>query len=297
VLPEATPARTLSVIVPTRNRAPLWYHHWLSNSLRAQTEPPDELVIALDHCIDDTLTAIKDDFTQRPATFPVHVIDVDAPRPEPFPASGTPDNCLFHAATSEVILHVDDDIALPPGTIARLKHLFTDLPPAAVWFLMTFVDEFRVPLPNGQDWRLPLIEKYRPTKLPGGLTQPHPSSCAFTGAIFAAPLACIRAIGGHDLRFVGYHNQDTRLGSRLQRYCKSGSYISTDPGTVALHFGTTWHMQHLRDPKALRMAYGAPPIGPVIANGGPAFWTSSWFNSAYHVAAQLDRKPRPDTLE
>jgi glycosyltransferase involved in cell wall biosynthesis len=274
---------TLSIIVPTRNRTNLWRSAWLLDSLRAQTEPPDELVIALDHTEDETLAAITADISTRPARFPVKILDVLAPRPGPFPASGIPDNCAFHAATGEVILHVDDDIRLPPDFCRRTRNLFEDLPQAAVWYLMTFVDQNHKPLPAGTDWRIPHIEKNLSTRLPGALIKPDIHSMLFTGAIFATTRHIIRTIGGHALETCGYHNQDTRLGNRIARLFPS--YISTSVHTRSEHLGTTWHMQHRTESKTLRDAYG-PPRDPKICNGGPTFWNSSWFNNAYRLTWQ-----------
>jgi glycosyltransferase involved in cell wall biosynthesis len=186
------------------------------DSLRDQDDQPDELVIALDHTEDDTLETITADITTRPVHFPVRILEVLAPRPEPFPASGTPDNCLFHAATGDILLHVDDDIALAPGTVRHARTLLHELPRAALWYLMTFVDENRRALAAGADWRLALASRLRLPLLPGGMMQPPATSSAFTGAIFATTRTALHAIGGHDMRHVGYHNQDTRLGNRLQ---------------------------------------------------------------------------------
>ncbi len=287
---------TVSVIVPTRNRAALWQSAWLMDSLRDQDDQPDELVIALDHTEDDTLETITADITTRPVHFPVRILEVLAPRPEPFPASGTPDNCLFHAATGDILLHVDDDIALAPGTVRHARTLLHELPRAALWYLMTFVDENRRALAAGADWRLALASRLRLPLLPGGMMQPPATSSAFTGAIFATTRTALHAIGGHDMRHVGYHNQDTRLGNRLLRYCIGSSYIIATPSLTALHFGLTWHMQNVTNTRALRSAYGATLTGPTIANAGERFWSSDYFATAYREL-KLDTLPFPATLK
>ena len=275
----------LSVVVPTRNRAALWQSAWLLDSLRAQTEPPDELVIALDHTEDDTLTAIQEDHARSPTPFPVLVLEVLAPRPTPFPASGIPDNCLFHTALGDIILHVDDDITVPPRMIATVRAQFDGLPNCAIWYPMDFVDKDHNALKDGADWRDRHISSGRYPQLPGGVIQPEPHSHVFTGATFATTRNVIRKIGGHALETCGFHNQDTRLGDRIARLYPS--FLSTSPKTRAQHLGTTWHMQNRTNGHALREAYG-PPKDPKVCNGGPAFWASSWFESAYREILTLD---------
>jgi hypothetical protein len=167
------------------------------------------------------------------------------------------------------------------------------MPAAVIWYLMTFVDELEVPLPDGTDWRIRHIEKHLWPPLPGSLVQPPPNSGTFTGAVFATPAHCIRKIGGHALESCGYHNQDTRLGNRLAR--RYPSYLSTSSTTTALHLGLTWHMQNMHNVATLRTAYG-PARDPKIANGGDTFWTSSWFDTAYRVSFTLDAPNRRTTI-
>jgi glycosyltransferase involved in cell wall biosynthesis len=271
---------SLSIIIPTRNRADLWRSGWCLDTITRQSSPPDEVVIALDHTKDDTADAIKTRARKTHPQFPIKILDVITPRPKPYPASGIPDNCLFHAATGAVLLHLDDDIAIPPDFCRHVRALFDGTPEAAIWFLMTFVDQDHKALPSGEDWRIPIIDRQHWPKLPGSLVQPPPLSWTFTGAIFAVASSCIRRIGGHALESCGYHNQDTRLGNRLAR--RYPSYLCTSPSCIADHLGTTWHMQHINDRAALTKAYGPTHDAP-IANGGPAFWSGPWPASAYTV--------------
>lgn len=269
----------VSVICPTHNREHLWRTHWLWNSIATQTVQPRELVIAIDHTQDNTLDAIHASWQEKPLRCTVRIIQVQKPAATPFPASGQPDNCLFAAADAPLILHVDDDILLAKETIAHVEHIFRHDADPNIWYPMTFVDEDHTPLPRGEDWRLELIARLHLPTLPGGLvtSQVHMG----TGAIFAVRTDTIRAIGGHALVNCGHHNQDTLLGFRLKRACKSGSFIVTDPALFAEHLGTTWHMQHRLDKKAMSFAYGQTAPGPTIANAGTKFWSSDWFADAY----------------
>ena len=288
MLPEATPARTLSVIVPTRNRAALWQSAWLMDSLRAQTEPPDELVIAVDHTDDDTVAVLEADLSARPVRFPVHVLEVLAPRSAPHPASGIPDNCALHAATSTIIIHVDDDIALPPDFCRRIRVLFDSLPSAVLWAQLHFVTPDGTELEGwqGRDGRDFLAAKHHWPTLPGGIAQLPPQLSVHWGAVFVLCARDIRAIGGHDLRQCGWHNTDTRLGRRLARSLKAGSFVTTTPALTALHLGVTWYRQNCNNPRVIRAAQSTLG-GDRIANGGQAFWSSSWFDSAYKLTTTI----------
>jgi hypothetical protein len=275
---------TISVICPTRNRAELWRSGWLLDSLSNQTRKPDELVIAVDHTEDDTLPQISQKLEHDRFPIPTRILTVDATRPEPFPASALPDNCTFHNCSSDIFLHVDDDIELPARFVEQTLAYFDTLPNISVWYPTTFVDQDRNPLPEGIDWRFAVAKTRRWPTIVAGLVQPVPSSSCATGAIFAALTSTIRQIGGHDVANLGHHNQDTLLGYRLSRACTGGTYLAMSQTTTALHLGLTWHMQHHKDPAALRTAYGQTRPGPTIANGGLEYWKSDFWKSAYTVS-------------
>ena len=275
---------TISIVCPTRNRAELWRSGWLLDSLAAQSRPPDELIIAIDHTEDDTLPTLAKKLERDRFPTPTRIITVEAPRPGPFPASGQPDNCLFHNATSDIILHVDDDIALPVDCLKRTEVYFETLPNIAVWYPMTFVDANRQPIKEGQDWRIEYAKKFRWKKGPCGLVAPHPAATGATGAIFAVLTSAIRAIGGHEVRCFGYHNQDTILGTRLSCFCSGGTFLAMSPATSALHFGPTWHVQNIANKQAFSTAYIQTRLQSIIANGGDKYWQTEFWKSAYSVA-------------
>lgn len=273
----------VSVIAPTRNRAELWRRDWLLSSLISQDKPPDELIVALDHTEDDTAADIADSVRRLRPPFPVTIIEVDKPRAQPFPASGYPDNCLFRAASGDVLLHVDDDITLPPAYIAQTHAQFYTLPKIAVWGAIQFVDDTGEPIPgdtNG-DPRPFWAKKLRWPIGPCGLYQMPANKQMHWGAVFAVTRRDILDIGGHNLAGCGWHNTDTRLGNRLARYL-TGSYVTSTTETTAKHLGLTWHMRHRHDRKVIAAAQSTFS-GPKITNGGRAFWSSPWFDDAYHV--------------
>jgi glycosyltransferase involved in cell wall biosynthesis len=286
----------LSVICPTRNRATLWRSGWLLDSLRAQTEPPDELIIALDHTEDDTAAAIEADLTRTPLRAPVRILEVLAPRPGPNPASGIPDNCLFHAAAGDVIIHVDDDTALPPRFIELVRFLFLGNPPAIIWPRLVYYET-----PNHQyagnqhsDCRVDIRQRHRWPALPGGLVEIPAAIQLRWGAIYVCRPVDVRAIGGHDLETCQYHNTDTRLGNRTSRFGIK-HYFAYHDELACKHLGLTWYMQHVHDPQAIAASQGH--FRPkTIANGGPAFWTSPWFDSAYKCLKTYPLTTEPTKL-
>ena len=267
---------TLSVIVPTRNRAELWRSGWLLDSLRAQTKPPDELVIALDHTEDDTLDVIRS--SQLP--FPVRVLEVLSPRPGPDPASAIPDNCLFAAATGDILVHLDDDIALGRDFCRRSLEFLDLQPRSIIWAGLRFVTANHSPLTGHPpvDYRPTMAAKrHWPTLAPGVARLPA-HWCVHWGAAYAVRRAEVLAIGGHDLRLAGYRNADARLGGRLVRAGLS-SYVTSTDDLSAHHLGTT-HRAKTRS--------AGPTSGPRIANGGPAYWTSEACRASYRTVEVLD---------
>ena len=263
------------------------------DSLRAQPIPPDELVIALDHTEDDTAAAIYSDLARAPTRFPVRLLEVLAPCPGPNPASGIPDNCLFHAAAGDVLLHVDDDLALPPRYIEIMRALFLGLPEAIIWPRLDFVSTDEHPIAGISDVRVDACRRHHWPTLPGGLIEIPATLQLRWGAAYVVQAKTIRAIGGHDLETCQYHNTDTRLGNRLAQAGITNYFAFVDELAVK-HLGPTWHQAHKADPQAIAASQGRFRVR-TIANGGPSFWTSSWFDTAYKPLKTypLTHSPRP----
>lgn len=275
----------VTLIIPTQSHAQRWAQGWVLDALRAQTEPPDALVIACDHCEDDTLGAITANLTRAPVTFTTTILDLTAPPAKPFPASGYADNCLIHFAGDGVLLHLDDDIQLPPDYTKATREHFRGDPHTIVWGHIRFVDAQgnTIQAAMQDDCRHYLADKRHWPTLPGGLCQMPNAEQLHWGAVWSVQRRDLIAIGGHDLADCGYHNQDTKLGNRLARSL-AGSYITRDPALTCLHFDRTWHSYHAQDIKAQAAAYNLRR-GPIVANGGPGFWSSPWFAGAYQIAA------------
>lgn len=274
---------TISVVVPTRNRANLWRSGWLSNGLASQTDPPDEILIALDHTEDDTLGAIKR--TWFPC--PVRILDVLAPRLGPNPASALPDNCLIAAATGDIILHLDDDLHIHKDLCLETRRLLTDLTRAVIWPQIIFANEDHTPSTSttAKDTRARRAEPI----LPGGISHLPRGQLVHWGPAWATPRAELLAIGGHCRHMAAFRNSDTRLGNRLVANGVS-SYLGRSPALTVEHLGQTWYRAHLGDRDAIRASRG-PAYGATIANGGPAYWTSNTCRQSYREIARLDSKP------
>lgn len=277
----------VSVIIPTRNRRALWESGPLLPSLLAQSDLDLELVIAVDHAEDDTLEYLTTRFTAFPPPFPVSVLDVLAPRPGPFPASGVPDNCAIHAARGARILHLDDDLDVHRELVAYAK----TLPAAAtVWGQLVFCGPDWLPLPGSDalDCRPALLARFQHSRVPAGLMLMPPGRLLHWGAAWSTSRAALLAIGGHDLGTCGYHNTDTRLGTRLARV--QPSFLCTDPRFTVRHLGRTWCQSAVSDDdrRAVAASRAVPLSHRPTANHGRDFWQSAWFAAAYRVAAAFN---------
>jgi len=269
---------SLSVIIPTRNRAELWRSGWVLESLRAQTRPPDELVVALDHTQDDTLDVLRD--WSVPSRF--RILEVLSPRPQGDPASAIPDNCLFAAATGDVLVHLDDDIALGPDFCRRALEFLELKPRSIIWARLRFVTADHSPLTDHPpvDYRPTMAAKRHWPASPDGIF-PLPSHwCVHWGAAYAVRQSEVLAIGGHDLQLAGYRNTDARLGGRLVRAGLT-SYVTSKDEHAAEHLGTT-HRAKARST--------GPTSGPQIANGGLEYWTSEAYRQSYRELEVLDTR-------
>ena len=283
---------TLSVIVPTRNRAELWRSGRLLDSLRNQTEPPDELVIALDHTEDNTADTIHEQLIALPSKFPVRLLDITAARPGPDPASAAPDNCLFAAAAGDILVHLDDDLAIGLDFCRRVRTLLPLGKRAILWhqlFFLTAQTNERThnaarnaihddTLPT--DYRTTLAIKHHWPRLTGGIIQLPAHRMLHWGAAWSAHRAEILAIGGHDLRLAGYRNADARLGNRLVRAGLT-SYVTCKDSLAAIHLGTT---------RRAKTHSSGPTGGPKIANGGAGYWTSEACRTSYRIIIELDSR-------
>jgi len=269
----------LSLVIPTRNRAALWRSGWAIEPIRRQTEPPDELVIACDNPDDDTVDAVREATRSLPC--PVRILQLVAGRAGPEQASAIADNCLFHAARGDIVLHIDDDCRIHQDACRRIRALLADLPRSVIWLKFDFVNADGSPLVDypRTDSRLRHAEHLKwPLRADGTIQLPS-RGVYHWGAAWALPRREFLQIGGHCLALANWRNSDTRLGCRL---VASGcnSFVGAIPELSAEHLGPTWYAVHQHDRDALRRGRG-PYTGKTIANGGPAFWETDWIKAAY----------------
>jgi hypothetical protein len=256
-----------------------------------QSEPPDELVVAIDNPDDDTLSAVQD--ATRGARFPVRIIELVAGRPGPDPASAHPDQCLFHAARGDILVHLDDDCRPHPDLCRRIRVLLANLPRQVIWLKFNFVNHDGSPLTDYPrvDSRIRHAEHLHWPILAGGIIRLPSHGTFHWGAAWCVPRREILAIGGHCLALARFRNSDTRLGSRLVA-AGCDSFVGATPELTADHLGPTWYQVHQHDRRALRESRG-PTRGRTIANGGLAFWNSSWIQAAYN---ELDTTTTSHTI-
>jgi len=267
---------TLSVIVPTRNRAELWRSGWLLDSLARQTQVPDELVVALDHTEDDTLDAIRS--SRMP--FIVRILEVRGTGAGEHQASAIADNCLFAAATGDILVHLDDDIAIGSHFCRRTSMHFTSHPRSVIWAHLRFVNAEHSPLTGRPpvDYRPTMAAKRHWPASPDGIFLLPAHWCVHWGAAYAVHRREVLAIGGHDLQLAGFRNADARLGGRLVRAGLS-SYVTSKDEHAAEHLGTT---------RRSKTRSTGPTSGPKIANGGLGYWTSEACRASFRVIEVLD---------
>jgi len=279
---------SLSVIVPTRNRAELWRTGWLTDQLAGQTQVPDELVVAIDHTEDDTLAAIRG----RPLPFPVRILEVLSPRAGEHQASAIADNCLFAAAAGTILVHLDDDISLGSDFCRRATVHFTSRPRSVIWAHLCFINAGPpVTLEHPPvDRRPAMAARHRWPYLTDRIYELPAGWPVHWGGAWTAPRAELLAIGGHDLHLARYRNADARLGNRLVR-AGITSYVTSTEDLAADHLGLTHHARRRRGDRAR-----GPTSGPAIANGGLEYWTSDACLQSYREICRLDTQPRQATI-
>jgi hypothetical protein len=270
------PAPTVSILVPTHNRAHVWRSGWLLDTLHAIDRGDIELIIVDDHSTDDTLDLLTRELAARPLSYPATLARCCFDRIGANPASAGPDNVAFGLAQAPLLLHLDDDLRVDPGIVDYALSL--SLTRSVLWLQLQFLDGDRrvIPGPLGADSRLRYARGHH------SVAPLCPRRPLHWGGGFAVPTSEIRAIGGHAMELRGWRNSDTRLGERLVRHgCRS--LLALDPRGIVAHLGPTWYRAHRSD-RAL-IARSRYPAGddPVIANGGPAFWSSAELAAATEI--------------
>jgi len=279
---------TLSVLIPTFNRLPFWRdHRKLLDGLYAQSDPDFECVIVDDGSTDGTADWLRNHFTVNPPPFHFKLLRTKFAKSGENQSSGAADNVGFREVTGDVILHLDDDLAIGPDIVAYVKTLDVADGKKVVWGALLFSDK---------EWKQLEGAEGRDTRWHNAIRQ-HIKEDLFElpsawrgdwGAVYAIATSVIREMGGHHVELVRYRSSDSRFGFRLRRFGLK-TYLSTDPRMVTTHWGRSWFQQQRKLGKMdlVRQVCRSPNVNvsPTQltrqANGGTTFWTSSHFDGAY----------------
>ena len=178
----------LSVVIATRDRAPFLERALDSLGQQAQA-PPFEVVVADNGSRDGTRALVE--ARRASAAYGVTYVSVAEPN------RGAARNAGIVAARGEIVVFVDDDVALPPGFLAAHAAAHAGPFPVAA---------------SGPILNVPSYDAH-----------PKPGWTNYSGAFFctcnvSVPRTSLAAVGGFDERFDLYGWEDTELGLRLRRF-------------------------------------------------------------------------------
>lgn len=280
-----------TVVIPTFDRLRFWRDEGrLLPRLYSQSDPDFELIVVDDNSPDDTAEWLARYFTVNPPPFLARVLRSTRPRTSEYQASAWADNIAFREATGDVLLHLDDDLAISNNIVGYVKRLGAEAGRGCYYGLLKFTDDqWRVlPGKTGIDsrWR----EEFALAADGNGVVPMSQERRGEWGAVFAVATAAVRAIGGHNLDLLGYRGSDSCIGRRLLLHGLS-SYFCIHPDIVTLHYGNSWfkQMKLAGDTEAIAARSMSPHVNmesgciEVVANGGLDFWQSSAFDDTYEV--------------
>lgn len=258
VVLEIQESLKLSLIIPTYQRAHLWKRGLLVDAIQCQTVQPHEILICDDGSTDGTAVAARKALPQA------RVFRTTVPKITAHHDSALADNVLFREATGDVVIHIDDDGYVNP----RLVEVAALLGGQAVFYgHNVFVDPVNFGI-IGMDDRIGKLKcrQHQMVSMPPTLCQ---------GALWTAPLALLRRLGGHEMEHVGYRGCDSRLGVRLQS--EAQCWFVNMPQFAFFHLGKSKYRE-LKDSgeKYTYDQWHAPGLDgyqwEVTANGGERFW-------------------------
>lgn len=276
-------APSITIGIPTHNRAALWRRALLWRSLVEQSRHDElEVIICDDNSTDDTLHVIADMLRSSPPPFAVRLLRTTAPKELPTQASGLPDNVIFKEARGEWFVHLDDD-----GWVHRdlVKFLRCNVPPAipVIWYgKIIFVDPATLePLAASGDARMA-----RHRIPPDAIAPMQPQWEAEWGSLWVTRMDIIRRIGGHEMGNIAWRGCDSRFGARIRQVAKPW-FVSHSELTF-WHLDVPWQQQQVaagrtRDLMELQRLpqHGTFDPSQVVANSGEAFWKSGALDGLY----------------
>lgn len=285
---------TVSIIIPTFNRAHLWKKQTMLSCLIRQTKAPFEVLLCDDNSSDDTIQTLRDQFLKMSLPFRVRLFRSKVEKKLSIQGPALAENILFKEASGDIILHVDDDGAFSTMAVQFIESVTHGKQSAAYFGQIEFVD----------------VETGWPTKLRDSRLEFYPAAAGVYpmvkdqlhawGAIWAAPRSVLLDLGGHEISNAMYRGNDSRLGYRLravapcyfvthrefrfQHYGLPTQYVLTH-GEQMRGKGREERYQAAQDMKTYRETHVTPHLGnwkPVlIANGGMDFWKSGKLDGLY----------------
>jgi GT2 family glycosyltransferase len=183
--------------------------------IAAQTQPPDEVVIA--YMQDSAPAGLPD------PGVPVRALFVPG---EPMPLAGAR-NAAAAAARGDDLIFLDVDCIPAPTLVARYAQVLADAPGV-------YLGEVRYLPPGPVDLSKGQRHPAKPA-LADDEVRPVPSHGELWGLSFALPRRAWEAAGGMDEAYVGYGGEETDFGARL---AAAGVPMAWVGGAVA------WHQHH-----------------------------------------------------
>lgn len=199
----------ISVVVPTRNRAPRL--RALLDSLAAQEAPPFEVIVVDNASDDDTLAVVADADARTNA----RVREVHLPKPL---GPAVARNRGWRAARGALVVFTDDDVVAQPRWLAALAAAHARDPGAVI-------QGQTIPDPR-EAHRLSAFSRSQMATGPG----PWFQTCNI-----AYPRALLERLGGFDESFWEAAGEDTDLGWRA---VEAGARVVYEPGAL------NWHAVH-----------------------------------------------------
>jgi glycosyltransferase involved in cell wall biosynthesis len=259
--------------ISTYNRAPVWRHADLWKSIINQNLDDCEIIVVDDGSDDDTLDAACDLVHDRTPPCPVRVFKCQ--RNLMRRTSALAQNIMFKEARGDYFISMDDDGVMAHGWFDWLRHCDHDN--LLLYGEIVYVSDGTTFRDQRTKWCKP------------GLSILPPSLGLTWGALWCAPLAAIRAVGGHDMEMLQYRGSDCRLGFCINKLIPALFAMET-PFTF-VHDGLSAYRDALesRDPEKLNdymkitcspSLNGRFPIKR-ICNGGAPFFANGALSEHY----------------
>ena len=217
----------ISVITASRNRAS--YLLRKLSSLREQKLQPDlfEWVVSLDGGTDGSAAILERELRARPPAFQVTI----AENPGPAGAAAARNHAVS-LSSGRLLLLSDDDVLLPPGSLAAHVSAHREGQAAVI-------GDLRLPAELRVGGSREPFERLSDRRGRGLWTN-------ITGANTSLPRTAFDAVGGYDSSFREYGGEDSDLGLRLKRH---GYEVLRSPAAWAVHDGSV-----LADPQKAEAA-------------------------------------------